>query len=191
MDFIDEIRARSTVFAKRVEHLDTEEATKTALVLPFIQMLGYSIFDPTEVVPEYTADTGIKKGEKVDYALMQDGQPMILIEAKNVGTHLDDTDMSQLLRYFSVTDAHFGVLTNGIVYRLFADLLQPNIMDPKPFFEFNILDFTDPQVNALKRFTKDAFALDEIMDAARDLKYTTEIKRFLSDEMANPSDGFV
>ena len=68
MDFIDEVRTRSGRFAKRVEHLDTEEATKTSLVLPFIEMMGYSIFDPTEVVPEFTADVGTKKNEKVDYA---------------------------------------------------------------------------------------------------------------------------
>ena len=65
-----------------VDHRDTEEATKSALVLPFIQMLGYEIFDPTEVVPEYTADVGTKKGENVDYALMQNGKPAVLVECK-------------------------------------------------------------------------------------------------------------
>ena len=191
MDFIDEVRTRSGRFAKRVEHLETEEATKSSLVLPFIQMLGYEIFDPTEVVPEFTADVGTKKGEKVDYALVQDGKPAILIEAKRYGGNLDEAEMSQLLRYFNVTEARLGILTDGIAYRFFSDLDQPNVMDTKPFFEFNMLDFTDPQVEELKRFTKSAFDLDEIVDAARELKYATEIKRVLAEELADPSAEFV
>ena len=191
MDFIDEVRTRSGRFANRVEHLDTEEATKTSLVLPFIEMMGYSIFDPTEVVPEFTADVGTKKNEKVDYALMQEGKPAVLIECKMYGSNLREDEMSQLLRYFTVTEARFGILTDGIVYRFFSDLDQPNMMDPKPFFEFNMLDFTEPQVEELKRFTKSAFDMTEIVDAARELKYTTEIKRVLAEELANPSDDFV
>ena len=191
MDFIDEVRTRSGRFAKRIDYLDTEEATKSSLVLPFIQMLGYEIFDPTEVIPEYTADVGTKKGEKVDYALMQDGKPAVLVECKKYGSNLNEAEISQLLRYFTVTDARFGVLTDGIIYRFFSDLDEPNMMDPRPFFEFNMLDFTEAQVAALKRFTKTAFDTSEIVDAARDLKYTTEIKRVLSEEFSSPSEDFV
>ena len=153
--------------------------------------MGYSIFDPTEVVPEFTADVGAKKGEKVDYALMQDGEPAILIECKIFGNNLEETEISQLLRYFSTTDARFGILTDGIVYRFFSDLDQPNVMDTKPFFEFNMLDFSEAGVEGLKRFTKAAFNLDEIVDAARELKYTTEIKRVIAQELDSPSDEFV
>ena len=191
MDFIDEVRTRSGRFSKRLEHLDTEEATKTSLVLPFIEMMGYSIFDPTEVVPEFTADVGTRKNEKVDYALMQNGKPAILIECKKYGSNLNEEEMSQLLRYFTVTEARFGILTDGIIYRFFSDLEQPNMMDPKPFFEFSMLDFTEPQVEELKRFTKSAFDMSGIVDAARELKYTTEIKRILAEELANPSEVFV
>ena len=191
MDFIDEVRTRSGRFAKRTEHLDTEEATKSALVLPFIQMLGYEIFDPTEVVPEFTADVGLKKGEKVDYALIQDGKPVVLIECKRFGSNLDDADVSQLLRYFTNTDARFGILTDGVVYRFFSDLDQPNVMDPKPFFEFNMLNFTEPQIEELKRFTKSAFSMSEVVDAARELHYTNEIKRVLTEEITEPSQEFV
>ncbi len=94
MDFVDEVRTRSGRFAERVKHWEsetpTEEATKTSLILPFIQMLGYDIFDPAEVVPEFTADIGIKRGEKVDYAIMQRGKPAILIECKRYGSNLAD-----------------------------------------------------------------------------------------------------
>ena len=191
MDFIDEVQTRSSRFAGRIDHLETEEATKNSLVLPFIEMLGYTIFDPTQVVPEFTADVGTKKREKVDYALMQDDKPVILIECKKYGSNLDNEEMSQLLRYFTVTEARFGILTDGIIYRFFSDLDQPNVMDPKPFFEFNMLDFTEAHVEQLKRFTKSAFDLLETVDAARELKYTTEIKRILAEELSSPSEEFV
>ena len=195
MDFIDEVRTRSGRFTGRVKHLSneevTEEATKTSFILPFIQMLGYDIFNPSEVIPEFTADIGTKKGEKVDYALMQDGNPVVLIECKKLGTKLSSQSVSQLLRYFGVTEARVGILTDGIFYRFFSDLDQSNVMDPRPFFEFNMLEFTDPEVEELKRFTKDEFDKSQIEDAARDLRYTAEIKRLLARELSKPSDGFV
>ena len=109
------MRTRSGRFAKRVEHLDTEEASKSALVLPFLQMLGYEIFDPTEVVPEFIADVGAKKGEKVDYAVMRDGAPVILIEAKKYGNNLDEAEISQLLRYSDEPMSRYWVYENWTV----------------------------------------------------------------------------
>ena len=192
MDFLDEVHTRSGRFADRLKHsIGTEETTKTSFVLPFIQMLGYDIFDPSQVVPEFTADVGTKKSEKVDYALVQDGEPVILIECKKYGSNLDDEEMSQLFRYFTATGTHFGILTDGISYRFYSDLDQPNMMDPKPFFDFNMLEFTEPQVKELKRFTKSAFQLDETIDAAKQLKHMTGLKRIIAREIAEPSDEFV
>ena len=191
MDFIDDVRTRSRRFQSRVEHLHTEEATKTSLVLPFFQMLGYNIFDPMEVVPEFTADFGTKKGEKVDFALVMDGHPAVLVEVKKYGTNLLVKQVSQLFRYFSATAARFGVLTDGIVYRFYSDLDESGRMDPKPFFEFNMLDFTDLQVRQLKQFHKDSFDPLETVEAARELKYTNEIKRVLAAEMRSPGYDFV
>ena len=140
MDFIEEI----TQFSKRIEHIKdnicTEEATKTSVILPFFQLLGYDVFNPLEFIPEYTADTGIKKGEKVDYAILNNGEPLVLIEAKSVNTELTLKHMNQLLRYFMVTNARFGILTNGIIYKFFSDLEESNKMDSVPFFEFNLFD---------------------------------------------------
>ena len=195
MDFIDEVRTRSGRFAKRLEHLQdkdaTEEATKTSFVLPFIQMLGYDIFSPAEVIPEFTADIGLKKGEKVDYALLKDETPVVLIECKRLGSSLAGDAVSQLVRYFGVTEARVGILTDGLRYLFFSDLDQSNIMDPRPFFEFYMLEFTDIQARELKRFTRDEFDKSQIVDAARELRYTAEIKRMLARELSKPSDEFV
>ncbi len=191
MDFIDEVRTRSSRFSQRLDRLNTEEATKTGLVMPFIQMLGYNVFDPSEVLPEFTADFGAKKGEKVDYAIMQDDLPILLIEAKKYGAPLRVEQESQLFRYFAATDTRFGILTDGIIYKFYSDLDEQKKMDSKPFFEFNMLDFTDSQVDQLKQFHKDNFNLAETIEAARELKYTNEVKRVLSEEMKGPCEPFV
>lgn len=191
MDFIDQLRALAVRGAKQLEHLQTEEATKNALIMPFINALGYNVFDPTEVLPEFTADVGIKKGEKVDYAVVKDGRPIMLFECKSAGTSLDDVHASQLYRYFSVTKARIGVLTNGIVYRFFSDLEEPNRMDTKPFLEIDVFNLEDALIPELKKLTKPHFDEDAIIETAGELKYTREIKRLLAEQLVSPADELV
>jgi len=191
MDLIDRLRDLSSKIPQLEGHLETEEATKNALIMPFINSLGYNVFDPLEVVPELTADVGVKKGEKVDYAIKIRGNPMILIECKKLGANLEREHASQLFRYFTVTEARFGVLTNGVDFRFFTDLEQPNKMDKLPFFEFSLLQITDAVANELKKFSKDAFDLDNILSTANELKYVKGIKRILAEEWVNPSDEFI
>jgi predicted type IV restriction endonuclease len=148
MDLIDQLRGLSSRIATTKSLIQTEEATKNAMVMPFIQILGYNVFDPLEVTPELIADVGTKKGEKVDYAILKDGKPIILFECKKAGSDLHINHAGQLFRYFHVTAARFGVLTNGLVYRFFTDLEQPNKMDEKAFFEFSI--FLTSKIEMLK-----------------------------------------
>lgn len=190
MDFIDEIKQ----FSKRVDslkdNLTTEEATKTSLIMPFFALLGYDVFNPDEFVPEYTADVGIKKGEKVDYAILNGGEPVILIEAKWVKEELQKHD-SQLFRYFGTSKAKFAILTNGIIYRFYTDLEETNKMDEKPFLEINMLDIKETQVAELKKFKKSAFSIDEIFNTASQLKYSNEIKNVFAQDLQNPSDQLI
>jgi len=159
--------------------------------MPFIQILGYNVFDPLEVTPELVADIGTKKGEKVDYAILRDGKPIILFECKKAGADLHINHAGQLFRYFHVTSARFGVLTNGLTYRFFTDLEQPNKMDEKPFFEFNILDFKDRDVEELKKFAKAAFDLEVILTTASELKYMRAIQTKIAEWMIAPPEDFV
>jgi predicted type IV restriction endonuclease len=191
MDFIDALRELSARIPKQVPHIQTEEATKNAMVMPFIGALGYNVFDPTEVTPELNADIGLKKGEKVDYAILKDGKPIMLFECKHHAADLAKEHASQLYRYFSVTEARFGVLTNGIVYWFYTDLDAPNKMDAKPFFQFNLLDIREQDVEELKKFSKATFDLNGVLSTATELKYTREIKRVIGEQFASPSDAFV
>jgi hypothetical protein len=189
MDLKDQIK----VIADRTKHKDqiqTEEATKNAFVMPFLQSLGYDVFNPLEVVPEFIADLGIKKGEKIDYAIFKDGNPTILIECKHWAQNLNIHD-GQLLRYFHVSKAKFGILTNGIVYRFYSDLVSPNKMDEKPFLEFNITDVRDNQIEELKKFHKANFDAESIVNTASELKFMNELKHLLHQELTNPTPDFV
>lgn len=190
MDFIDRIKEVSKRIEKTKDQILTEEATKNAFILPFIQALGYDIFNPLEVIPEYIADVGIKKGEKVDYAIIKDGNPIILIECKCCGNNLTNHN-SQLYRYFSVTKARFAILTDGILYKFFTDLEELNKMDSKPFLEINLLNLKNNLVPELKKFSKEAFNIDDIMSSAEELKYTKEIKNLIDQEFLNPSKNFI
>ena len=191
MDLIDQLRVLASRIASTKAMIQTEEATKNAMVMPFIQALGYNVFDPLEVTPELIADVGTKKGEKVDYAILSDGKPIILFECKKSGGDLSINHASQLFRYFHVTEARFGVLTNGLVYRFFTDLEQPNKMDEKPFFEFSILDFKERDVEELKKFAKSSFDIETILTTANDLKYTRAIQTKFAELVANPNEDFV
>ena len=192
MDFIDQVKTISQQIQKLKEQILTEEATKSAFVMPFINALGYNVFNPLEVCPEFTADVPGLKGEKVDYAIISDHQPIILIECKWCAESLENPrHSSQLHRYFHATEVKFSILTNGIIYRFYTDIEKSNVMDEKPFFEFNMLDFNESTINELKRFSKLTFNSDELGNAARNLLYTKEIKRLMAEQLTDPSPDFV
>lgn len=190
MQLQSQLKALAEKVDKLKEQIHTEESTKHAFVLPFIDLLGYDTFNPTEVVPEFTADIGLKKGEKVDYAIFQDEKPIIIIECKNWKEELN-THSSQLLRYFHATKTRFALLTNGIQYRFYTDLEAVNKMDEKPFLEFDITKLKEHTINEISKFHKSNFDVEQIVDNASALKYTKEIKRLIAEELQSPSYNFV
>lgn len=190
MDFKDQIKQLSERVFKLKSNIHTEEATKNAFIMPFIQSLGYDIFNPLEVVPEFICDIGIKKGEKIDYAIFRDDAPIILIECKHWKQKLDIHD-GQLLRYFHVSKAKFAILTNGIIYRFYTDLVEPNKMDEKPFLDFNVEDIKDGQIERLKEFHKNYFNPESVYQSASELKYTNELRNLIHGEFQEPKDDFV
>lgn len=190
MDFKDAIKLLSERVSKLKDSLQTEEAVKNALILPFFQTLGYDVFNPFEVMPEFTCDIGTKKGEKIDYAIMKNGDPCILIECKHWNQELTLYD-NQLLRYFHVSTAKFGILTNGVVYKFYTDLEHPNKMDEKPFLEIDLTDIRDNQIEELKKFHKSYFDVDSIVNSASELKYMKGLKEIIISEMDTPSDQLV
>lgn len=189
MEFTDQIKQFAQRASKLAETIQTEEATKMSMVVPFFQVLGYDVFNPSEFCPEYTADVGIKKGEKVDYAILIENTPEILIECKWCGEKLDKHD-SQLFRYFGTSPAKFAILTNGIEYKFYTDLDEENKMDLTPFLEIDINHLKETTISELKKFCKDAFDKDNIFSTASELKYSNLIKTWLAAQSENVSDDF-
>lgn len=192
MDFAEKIRELSARVLELKPLISTEEATKTSLVLPFLQTLGYDTFDPRVVIPEYTSDTGTKKGEKVDYAVQREGIPTFLIECKACGSCLDAGKANQLHRYFQNTPtARIAILTDGAVYQFFSDLDRPNMMDSRPFMVFDFTNIEDALIPEIKKLANDRFDVETTLSAAQNLKYTRQIKNLVAQEFQVPSDALV
>ena len=191
MDFSSQVKEFSERVSRLKSSINTEEATKTSIVLPFFHLLGYDVFNPLEFVPEYTADTGTKKGEKVDYAIMKNNDPIIIVEVKPANMDLNAKHLNQLFRYFTVTKARFGILTNGVVYRFFSDLEEANKMDLMPFFEIDLSNLKPNSTTELAKFKKDSFDMKGILNTASELKYTSLLKNAIAEQFADPSEQFV
>lgn len=192
VDIAERLSSLAVKVAQQRLTIETEEATKNAFVMPFISLvLGYDVFNPNEVVPEFTADVGTKKGEKIDYAIVKDGEVQILIECKHIGAPLSLNHASQLFRYFAVANARIAVLTNGDEYQFFTDLDAPNKMDEKPFLVVQLSDLDDATVPELRKLTKEDFDLDSIISAAEELKYVGELKRVLAAQFSAPDTDWV
>ncbi|MCX6183208.1 MAG: type I restriction endonuclease [Bacteroidetes bacterium] len=191
---MEDFKSKLTQISERIgslkEQIQTEEATKNAFIMPFIQLLGYDVFNPTEVVPEFIADHGIKKGEKVDYAIFINGKPEMIIECKSWKENIDHHS-SQLARYFHTLDCKFALLTNGIKYHFFTDLVKVNVMDEKPFLKFDITDITEFHYEEIYKFHKSFFNIENIVNTASKLKCESELKGILVREFENPSEAFL
>tara|TARA_R110001592_G_scaffold268269_3_gene534541 strand:+ start:48251 stop:49306 length:1056 start_codon:yes stop_codon:yes gene_type:complete len=190
MELQNQLKTLADKVIQLKDRIETEESTKHAFTLPFINILGYDAFNPMEVVPEFTADQGLKKGEKVDYAIFQDGDPILIVECKHWKQDLN-VHSSQLFRYFHVTKTRFALLTNGINYQFFTDLDQLNKMDEKPFLEFDITALKDGTIREIEKFHKTKFDEGKIVSNASNLKYTHEIKNLIDKEIKEPSPEFV
>jgi hypothetical protein len=193
MDFIDQVKAFASTIPTKLGSIKTEEATKHFLIMPFIQqILGYDPFNPNEVMPEYDANVGAARKFKLDYAIFQNGEPAILIECKCYGTDFSkDHEWSQLFAYFMATDARIGVLTDGVIYKFYADLERPNKMDKTPFLELDLLNLNESAMREVSKLTKSAFNIDKAITAASELKYVGGIKALLKTQVEASSDEFV
>lgn len=190
MDFKEQLLLLADRVAKNKEAVKTEEAVKTSFVLPFLQALGYDVFNPAEVLPECDCDYGTKKGEKIDYMVKIDGEPIMLVECKHWSAPINRYH-AQLFRYYGVSKAKFGVLTDGILYRFYTDIDAPNKMDDRPFFEINMLELRDSHIEKLKQFRREQYDTFTILHSAQEMKYVNAFRQLIEEEIDNPTDGLV
>ncbi len=191
MAFEDELKEFTKTIPDKLDHIDSEETSKIALITPFLRLMGYDTTNPAEVKAEYTADVGTKQGEKVDFAILKNGEPTVFIECKSAANELNTDNISQLYRYFSITDIQIGILTNGVEYKFFTTGDDNNRMDERPFLDVDLLNLTKKDIKELEKFKKVNFDVDEVVSRADNLKYRNLIKKTLLSEFENPSEEFI
>jgi hypothetical protein len=191
MSLSEKLNSINQRYIEKKHNIQTEEAAKNALILPFISALGYDVFSPDDVIPEFTADVGIKKNEKVDYALQHNNKVSILIECKSLDTDLRHAHKSQLYRYFTTTEAKVGILTNGTQYLFYSDIDKSNLMDDLPFFEFNIQNFNEYDLKTLESFSKSSFNSELIVNQADELKTKITVEKWLKRNWNEPSEEYL
>ena len=191
MNFKEGLQKLSIQVMERKNHINNEEMTKQALLIPFLQVLGFDVFNPLETKSEYDADFGKKKGEKVDYAIFKDDIPIMFIEAKAVNENLENHN-NQLARYFNSTpEVKLAILTNGVEYKFFTDLDSNNIMDNEPFLQINMINLLNNDIEVLSKFRKETFETDDILKYAEELIYTSNLNKKLREIFKNPPDDFI
>lgn len=189
--FTDDLTKLQNTIENSKDIIMSEEHTKMAFIIPFIQILGYDVFNPLEVIPEYTCDFGTKKGEKVDYCIMNGKQPYILIECKDCRNKLTQDNISQLFRYYSVSSAKIAILTNGIDYMLFTDSVETNKMDSDPFYKFNILSISSEDIHIIKMLAKENINDNSITSYSKIALFSSEVDSWINSEKNALSRDFI
>lgn len=192
MELLDEIQALGKRVREYGPNIKSEEATKNTLIMPFIKMLGYDPFNLNEVIPEFSASVGEYKDSRVDYAIMSEGKPIMIIECKAFGEELNSKKCSQLNHYFTgCDDARVAILTDGNRYLFFSDLEKPNKMDSKPYMELLVEKPDTSLLPELKKLSKENFNIEDAVSSASLLKYSREFKRIMAEQLESPDDEFV
>jgi hypothetical protein len=166
-------------------NLHTEEATKTALVLPMLQVLGCDVFNPQEVVAGY-----VKKGEKIDYAVIRQEKPVIFVKCKHWKQGLTYHDESSL-RYLYDPSVKYCILTNGIIYKFYLTLTEQNRIDEKSLLEVNLSVLEPSAIEDLYKFHKSNFDIVSIQSVVSEMKYTRELRTLVRQEFTNPTPELV
>lgn len=187
MSLFDALSKISEQIQSQRDLITSEQDTILVSVQPFIRALGFDLQNLAEVKSEFSADAKSYGGERVDYALLRDGAPIVFIEAKAASVKLNETHWKQLHNYYNARDARFGILTNGIEYRFYTDLNKSNIMDKQPFITLDMLKLDKRLVDDLRWFTKAEYDVVRIIDGAQKGRIT----RLLERELNQPSDTFV
>lgn len=154
---------------------ETEEATKQWFIMPLLVALGYDPYS-SDIIPEYTLDVGTKKGEKVDYALQINNQPVAIVECKQLNVSLSEKHISQLYRYFTISDVHIAILTNGDDYWFFTDSQKENVMDLEPYYTIKLSTADTDELDKFEQYSKDLIQYADIAQVIQYERYINECK---------------
>ncbi len=187
MDFTDRLQALTHQVSQQPDGISSNETTRNAYVLPFIQALGYDISDQSEVCPRFAASGSNVKDGEVDYAIFINAKPALLFACTSCNCNLNEADTAQLRRSFQNASASIGILTNGKSYYIYTDFDEQNIMDEKPLLHVDLFNLDEQIISALTMLSKGSFDHTLFLITAGELKYIQKIKNKLLEETSTPS----
>ncbi|PSQ79338.1 MAG: hypothetical protein BRD41_07485 [Bacteroidetes bacterium QS_1_63_11] len=196
MSFSERISSLQSSAERQLHALGSRKKTENALILPFFNMLGYNPFDVREVEPEYEIGHGEQATKMVDYAIKEEGTPIVLLQCAEAKTDLDAYEDEArgegfLFEYFGELEADVAAFTNGLTYRFYADLETSIRTEEHPFLEFNLLDYESDEIQDLRRLSKPAFDKEKILSAAHDLQTSQLLRSYFARQRESPDDHLV
>ena len=166
---------------------NSEAQTKTTLIEPLLQCLGYVPRDPEQVTLEVPTEVG----GKIDYVLTGEANTKIAVEAKRRGVNLSEKEINQLRSYFTFSEAVAGVLTNGVDYWLFTDLDKTNVMDAAPYNRVDVNHLTDNDIHHLETLTRSQVRQSAVHEQAQRERYRKLVNEIVDQELGSPSQEFL
>ena len=190
-----DLKSRMDAFALRsrplVELCRNEEQTKVTLINPYIDLLGYDVRDPRQVQLEYRADFHAGT-ERVDYAVLRDGVPWLLVEAKSATEGLAEAiPTKQIQRYVMATEAQYVVLTNGRVWAWFRKLPGEQVLEDAPFVSHDVLEPSDAEVRWLCAVHASRLDPSRLSDIADEERLQRDFSTWLDDSRTEPAESFL
>ncbi len=197
MELPDQLSTLQAQAERQLQVVDTREKTKNALVLPFFKALGYDPFNLHEVQPGYVVDRAGDDAVTVDYAVLNDDAPALLVQCAEAGTDLQAIDATSVLEGLAAAGGGIAAATNGCQYQFYAMSEAEGAEADAPFLVFDLLDYetegnAEPaSVQYLRRLTKPNFDAREARMAAFNLKYTRRLQDYFVQQQETPDRHFV
>ena len=110
----------------------SEALTRYVLIDPLLRELGWDTEDPERVRPEYPDPSG-----RPDYALIGNDRPISMVEAKSLGTNLDDTVVRRAMEYCTGQGVKYAIVTNGERWELY-NVLQSGTFEERRLLMLSI-----------------------------------------------------
>ena len=187
MSLADSLSRASAIIAEARDFVQTKEEVRDVLLPPFLEALGYDTFDNYEIRINFTSEA--TEGE-VDYAIIRDRVPVVLIECQPPEEELKLENTTELFRRCSKAGAFLAILTNGIDYQIHTAIEIPYRIDKAPFWKFSVESIDEETIEILECFEKNHFSHDAVFDKALKKQWNAQLRHLMfTRDLMNPDEA--
>lgn len=157
MFFLNQIKGN----IKKYRNLLENNEAQTRWLLIDVLLLNILEYPREDVITEYLLEKSeSKRDNKLDYLILHNDKPKILIEAKSLGLDLVK-NYNQLNNYFKTilnknsynSGELIGILTDGDKYLFYSNKTNKNKMDKAPFFSIQLSIADDCEIKNLMKLS--------------------------------------